>query len=46
MRADPFERVLRGQYSAALYLLLPITLYHLFWRGFRPGDYQLRWKER
>jgi len=46
MRADPIERVLRGLYSAALYLLLPATLYHLVWRGFRQGEYLLRWNER
>lgn len=46
MRADPIERVLRGLYSAALYLLLPITLYHLIWRSFRQGEYLLRWSER
>ncbi|TAK37604.1 MAG: 3-deoxy-D-manno-octulosonic acid transferase [Lysobacteraceae bacterium] len=44
--ADPIERVLRGLYSAALYLLLPVTLYHLVWRGFRHGEYLLRWNER
>ena len=46
MRADPTERVLRGLYSAVLYLLLPITLYHLVWRGFRQRAYFQRWKER
>lgn len=50
MRADSFERViehtLRGLYSAALYLLLPITVYHLIWRGFRQRAYLLRWGER
>ncbi len=50
MRADSFERViehtLRGLYSAALYLLLPITVYHLIWRGFRQHAYLLRWDER
>lgn len=46
MRADPTERVLRGLYSAALYLLLPITLYHLVWRGFHQRAYFQRWKER
>jgi 3-deoxy-D-manno-octulosonic-acid transferase len=46
MRADPHERLLRGLYSAALYLLLPATLYHLIWRSFRQGDYLLRWNER
>ena len=50
MRADSFERViehtLRGLYSAALYLLLPVTVYHLIWRGFRQRAYLLRWNER
>jgi 3-deoxy-D-manno-octulosonic-acid transferase len=46
MRTDPIERVLRGLYSAALYLLLPITVYHLIWRGFRQGEYFRRWPER
>ena len=46
MRADSNERLLRGLYSAALYLLLPVTLYHLIWRSFRQGDYLLRWNER
>lgn len=50
MRAEGFERViehtLRGLYSAALYVLLPVTLYHLVWRGFRQRAYLLRWDER
>ena len=46
MQADPIERVLRGLYSAALYLLLPITVYHLIWRGFRQREYFQRWNER
>ena len=46
MRADPTERVLRGLYSAALYILAPITLYHLIWRGFRQRAYFQRWNER
>ncbi len=46
MRADPNERVLRGLYSAALYMLLPATLYHLIWRSFRQGEYLQRWSER
>ena len=37
---------LRGLYSAALYLLLPATVYHLIWRGFRQRAYLLRWNER
>ncbi len=46
MQADPIERVLRGLYSAALYLLVPVTVYHLIWRGFRQGEYFQRWNER
>ena len=50
MRADhshqAVERVLRGLYSAALYALVPITVYHLVWRGFRQRGYFLRWNER
>ena len=44
--ADPTERMLRGLYSAALYLLLPNTIYHLIWRSFRQGEYLQRWDER
>ncbi len=40
------ERLLRGVYSAILYLLAPITLYHLIWRGFRQPAYFQRWGER
>ena len=40
------ERVLRALYSATLYLLLPVTVYHLIWRGFRQREYFLRWNER
>ncbi len=46
MRKDPIERVLRGLYSVALYLLAPITIYHLIWRGFRQPAYLQRWPER
>ncbi len=46
MRADLTERVLRGRYSAALYLLVPVTVYHLIWRGFRHPEYFQRWNER
>jgi 3-deoxy-D-manno-octulosonic-acid transferase len=46
MQADLTERVLRGLYSAALYLLVPVTLYHLVWRGFRQRAYLQRWDER
>lgn len=40
------ERLLRGLYSAALYVLAPITIYHLIWRGFRQTEYFQRWNER
>ena len=33
-------------YSALLWLLVPITLYHLVWRGLRQREYLLRWSER
>lgn len=43
---DRLERVLRGLYSLVLYLLTPITVYHLIWRGFRQAAYFERWRER
>lgn len=46
MRRDLIERLLRGLYSAALYLLAPVTVYHLIWRGFRQPAYLQRWAER
>ncbi|MGV8943748.1 lipid IV(A) 3-deoxy-D-manno-octulosonic acid transferase [Thermomonas sp.] len=46
MRADLNERILRGLYSTALYVLVPITVYHLIWRGFRQPAYFERWSER
>ncbi|WP_192632847.1 lipid IV(A) 3-deoxy-D-manno-octulosonic acid transferase [Lysobacter sp. OAE881] len=46
MPKDPIERLLRGLYSVALYLLAPITVYHLIWRGLRQPAYFLRWQER
>ncbi|MGY0505019.1 lipid IV(A) 3-deoxy-D-manno-octulosonic acid transferase [Luteimonas sp. e5] len=46
MKARFSERLLRGLYSAVLYLLLPVTLYHLVWRGFRHPAYLSRWNER
>ncbi len=46
MRRSPVEWILRGLYSAVLYLLLPITVYHLVWRGFRVREYFRRWDER
>lgn len=46
MPADTTERLLRGLYSAALYLLVPVTVYHLIWRGFRQEAYFERWSER
>jgi len=46
MPRDPIERLLRALYSAALYLLAPVTIYHLIWRGFRHNEYFHRWSER
>jgi 3-deoxy-D-manno-octulosonic-acid transferase len=46
MRKEPTEFVLRALYSAALYLLTPVTVYHLIWRGFRFHEYFQRWDER
>jgi len=46
MPADLTERLLRGLYSAVLYLLVPVTVYHLIWRGFRQEAYFERWSER
>ena len=50
MEATPrdraIERLLRGLYSAALYVLVPVTVYHLIWRGFRQPEYLERWGER
>lgn len=46
MRKDPIERLLRGLYSAVLYLLVPVTVYHLIWRGFHQQAYLHRWSER
>jgi 3-deoxy-D-manno-octulosonic-acid transferase len=46
MRTDPIERLLRGLYSAALYVLVPVTVYHLIRRGFRQREYFQRWNER
>lgn len=46
MRMDLTERFLRGLYSAVLYVLTPITVYHLIWRGFRVHEYFQRWPER
>ncbi|MFC5571513.1 lipid IV(A) 3-deoxy-D-manno-octulosonic acid transferase [Lysobacter yangpyeongensis] len=45
-KPDLIERLLRVLYSTALYLLAPITVYHLIWRGFRQPTYLQRWSER
>ena len=45
-KPDLIERLLRVLYSAALYLLAPVTVYHLIWRGFRQSAYLQRWAER
>jgi 3-deoxy-D-manno-octulosonic-acid transferase len=46
MSKDVTEKLLRGLYSAVLYVLAPITVYHLIWRGFRFSEYFQRWSER
>ncbi|MFT3761245.1 MAG: lipid IV(A) 3-deoxy-D-manno-octulosonic acid transferase [Pseudoxanthomonas sp.] len=46
MRKDVTEMLLRGLYSAVLYVLTPVTSYHLIWRGFRFSEYFQRWNER
>ncbi|MGY4515251.1 lipid IV(A) 3-deoxy-D-manno-octulosonic acid transferase [Lysobacter sp. HA18] len=43
---DRLEPLLRALYSLALYVLTPITVYHLIWRGFRQAAYFERWSER
>jgi 3-deoxy-D-manno-octulosonic-acid transferase len=45
-RRDLAERLLRIAYSAVLYVLTPVTVYHLIWRGFRQPAYFERWSER
>ena len=45
-REHAIERMLRAAYSAVLYLLVPATVYHLIWRGFRQEAYFQRWNER
>ena len=46
MRMDWTEKLLRALYMLVLYLLVPITVYHLVWRGFRQNAYFQRWSER
>ncbi len=46
MSASFRRRLLLGLYSSLLFILAPITLYHLVWRGFRQREYLLRWSER
>ena len=46
MPRSAFEILLRALYSGLLYLLLPVTVYHLMWRGFRTRQYLQRWGER
>ena len=46
MPTDLTERFLRGLYSVVLYVLTPVTVYHLIWRGFRFRGYFQRWSER
>ncbi len=37
---------MRGLYSLAIRLALPISLYYLIWRGLRQSEYFDRWSER
>ncbi|PJK06797.1 hypothetical protein CO612_01455 [Lysobacteraceae bacterium NML71-0210] len=46
MKKTLTEHLLRGLYSAVLYALVPVTIYHLIWRGFRQSAYFQRWGER
>ena len=46
MHISFFQRLMLSVYSAGLYLLLPLTLYHLIWRGLRQRAYMMRWSER
>lgn len=46
MRRERGEGLARALYSLALYLLSPLTLYHLVSRGFRVREYFRRWDER
>ncbi len=41
-----YQRMSRIRYTALLYLLLPLTLLRLLWRGIRQPDYRQRWGER
>ncbi|MBB6065754.1 lipid IV(A) 3-deoxy-D-manno-octulosonic acid transferase [Pseudoxanthomonas broegbernensis] len=45
-RKDWGEAAVRALYSLALYLISPLTLYHLVSRGFRVREYFRRWDER
>ena len=38
--------LLRGLYTALLYLALPLALARLYWRGRRDPDHRRRWRER
>ncbi|PJK12092.1 3-deoxy-D-manno-octulosonic acid transferase [Lysobacteraceae bacterium NML120232] len=46
MKKSLIEHLLRGLYSIVLYALVPVTIYHLIWRGFRQSAYFQRWGER
>jgi 3-deoxy-D-manno-octulosonic-acid transferase len=46
MKSNWTENLLRAAYAAVLYLLVPVTVYHLVWRGFRHNAYFQRWGER
>ena len=41
-----WQRLLRVLYSAVMYALVPVMLYHLVWRGLRDRNDFRRWSER
>ena len=40
------SQVLRWLYTGLLYLLLPLALLRLYWRGRRDAGHRQRWRER
>lgn len=43
---DRWGRILRGLYTGLIYLVLPLVLLRLYWRGRRDRDHRRRWGER
>ncbi|HCK82045.1 MAG TPA: lipid IV(A) 3-deoxy-D-manno-octulosonic acid transferase [Candidatus Competibacter sp.] len=44
--SDRWGCLLRGLYTALLYMALPLALLRLYWRGLRDRDQRRRWGER